>query len=237
MNWRPWIIAAGMFGAIVVNSALLWFERIDPPEGAAGVTDVVRDPLLDLKFGPGHRLKNLKDMTGGNEKIANAAAGKIKKLQKREDFYREKIKEYSDEVSTALCPGSGLPQRYAVLAIIVEQDGERKKVLQANQITYFETREWWADSLVPQVYDALELDVSRKGDATLMGLSGILAGQEELIMNSEAPFNYQGIGWWSWDGVLKRWPDVESRVVDYLALMHFLVEIATDVEGGICSPA
>ncbi len=235
MNWRPWIIAASMFAMLTVNSALLWFEEVEPPEGSEAVTDAVRDPLLALRFNAGTRKSNFKDMFGDDDRLASAAAGKIKKLHKRRGQFREKIVEHADEVSSALCPTSGTPQRYAALSFLVEAEGERKKVIRANSITYLEVREWYADGYVSQVYNELELSKSRRADATLMGVASILAGQEPLVLNSEAPFNHRsGFGNWGWAGVLKRWPEVENQIIDYFALMHMFTEIANDVEKGIC---
>ena len=73
MNWRPWIIAAMTFAMVTVNTALLWFEEIEPPEGSKGTTDVVRDPLLAMRFNPGQRKSNFKSMFGGNERLAAPA--------------------------------------------------------------------------------------------------------------------------------------------------------------------
>lgn len=236
MNWRPWIIAALLFGCVFLNAALLGFERVPEPEGSADVKDDQKDPLLTLRFIPSKRIENFKAM-GLDEELTTATLGRTKAIDKRKEANKQLLLDHADEVGKLLCASSAgsLPQRYASMAFLVDEEKDARVVVPFDRLTFLEVKPWAATSMLAQVYATLEPVKGRKIDATVMGISAMLARQEEAVLLSEAPFNHKGIGGigWGFAGVEKRFPEVRRKLIDYFALMHVFAEIAGE-PGGLC---
>jgi len=232
MNWRPWIITALFLGVIVVNSALMFFEEVASPESAAEVVDEVKDKLALIPFTPSTRLGNFKSF-GMPDDLAEAAVDQARRVASRSERFKELLKENADEVGSALCPGSGMPQRYAALSFLVEESGGKRIVIPYDRVTYFEVREWYDPGLVQDIYNEVELANPPLEASTVMGLSAILLGQEAAVINGTSPWG-KGLGArWSFDRVLSKYPEVKKSLVEYLAFMHVLTELA-NTDGGIC---
>lgn len=234
MNWRPWIIASLLFACAFLNGALLFFERVPVPEGSADMKDDSKDPLLALRYLPSKRVENFKAM-GMDDELVAATTQRTKAIDKRAEFNKQLLTDHFDEVGPMLCPGKGLPQRYAALGFLVDDENDSRVVVPYDRLTFLEVKPWWQSSMVAQVYAALEPVKGRKVDATVMGVSSVLTRQEEKVLESEEPFNHQGIGGfgWSFGGLEKRNPEVRRKLIEYFALMHVFVEIANE-PGGLC---
>ncbi len=238
MSWRGFFVVAALLGAIIVNAALIVFERHATPEEVAEVVDARKDRLLGIAFTPGTRIKNCKDF-GFNDSLAEAVAQRTGKLEHRyKEKFKEKLVEYADEVGWALCGGSAdtLPQRYAALSFLVEEENGKRKPIDVASLNYFEEREWWAatSATIEDLYVEFERSKNTKEDSTVMGVSAILLSREAEALAREAPWGRGGLqGRWSYEKLSSDEPAVEGRLVEYFALMHLLTEIANDT-GGIC---
>ena len=66
-----------------------------------------------------------------------------------------------------------------------------------------------------------------------MAIASILLNKESELLDHNAPWGRGITGQWSWDKVKKENAGVEERVIEYLATMHLLIELA-QAEGGLC---
>ncbi len=224
-----------LFGCIALNGALLWFEKLPLVEGKADLKDEQKDPLLTMRFLPSKRVENFKAM-GLDEELNTAAVARTKAIDKRKEFNKQLLLDHADEVGKLLCSSpTSLPQRYAALGFLVDEEKDTRVVVAFDRLTFLEVKPWVATSLLGSVYSTLEPVKGRKVDATIMGVAAILTRQEEAVLTSEAPFSHKGIGGLGWGlaGVEKRFPEVRRKLIDYFALMHVFAEIAGE-PGGLC---
>lgn len=238
MNWRSFFVIAAVFAAVIVNAALVVFERHATPEEVAEVVDTRKDRLLGIAFTPGTRIMNFQSF-GFPEQLAEAVAQRTGKLEHR---YREKFKEmlmeFADDVGWALCGGSAdsLPQRYAAMSFLVQEENGKRKPIEVGELYAFTEQEWWgaASVDVENLYVEFERSKNAKENSTIMGVGAILLGQEGAAMQREAPWGRGGLqGRWSYEKMVTDEPAVEGRLVEYFAIMHLLTELANDT-GGIC---
>jgi len=232
MNWRPWIILALMLGVVVVNSALMFFEKVAGPEQVAQVKDEVKDKLAGLPFAAATRRSNFKAFGLPDDLVDAAATQATRILAQRKSRYEQMLKDAADDVGPALCAG-GLPQRYAALAFLVKEDSGKRQVVDYESVTYFETQEWYDPSMVQDVYNEVELASPPREASTAMGVSAILEKQENKVLNGDSPWGKGLGGRWSLDRVFANYPDAKRKLVNYFAFMHVLTELANE-PGGIC---
>jgi hypothetical protein len=231
MNWRPWIITALFLGVIVVNTALMFFEEVATPESAAEVLDEVKDKLALIPFTAATRLGNFKSF-GMPDDLAEATVDQARRIASRKERYQELLKEHADEVGITLCAG-GMPQRYAALAFLVEEQEGKRIVIPYDRVTYFEVREWYDPGQIQDIYNEVELANPPLEASTAMGISAIILGREAQVIEGTSPWG-KGLGArWSFDRVLSKFPEVKKNLVEYFAFMHVLTEIA-NADGGIC---
>ncbi len=237
-EWRPWVLAALCIAMFIGNGALCYFEDIRPAEQASGPVDRVSDRLVGIPYGPGTRRSNMSDY-GLDGDLRERAAARADRIWTREhDRLQILLTQNASEVSGSLCPGTGLPERYAGLAILVIQRDAgggviERRVIDIETTTQLQVEDWYVTSLVPDVYERLELSKPSHDDSTVMGLAAVLANVEDSVIERERPFG-GGLTGWSWSRVQSNNPEVTEKLIEYLAIMHVLTELARDPETGIC---
>ncbi len=231
MNWRPWIILALLLGVVVVNSALMYFEEIAAPEGVAEVKDEVKDKLAGIPFTPSTRRSNFKSF-GLTDDMVETASTQIKRLMAREARFKELLTAHADVVGPALCAG-GLPQRYSAMAFLVQEQEGKRVVMDPERVTFFEVQPWYDPALVQDVYNEVELSSPPRENSTVMGVSAVLLGKEDSVIEGKSPWG-RGLGSrWSFDSVLKNHGDAKRLLIAYFSFMHLLTEYANQ-DGGVC---
>lgn len=233
MNWRPWIIVAGLIGVVVVNGALMGMEEVAPPKTEAEVQDKVKDKLAGIPFTASRRRQNFTDF-GMPEKEVGDAADLAKKIYERKDRFKEMLVEGSEVVGAALCPSGGTPQRYSAVSFLVKEEDGQRMVIDYTRVTTFEVQEWYDPSLVAQIYGEVELAESPREASTAMGLSALLMSQEDMVIEGKSPWGAGLTRNWSLTKVFSQYPEVKRKLAQYMAFMHVLTEIANDPEDGIC---
>jgi len=246
---RAFLSILALIAALVIALTQVWGElRIDPESGtnliaptAAKVQQIVRhqDKLLDLEYTKANREANFKRMGMPDE----LAASTVQAARRLEDAHRDKLKALlsstGDPVSlgNALCGRTNQRRpRYAALAFLVEERKGERMVVNVARASSLKVQEWAVLSPIDKIYSKLELTDGRKDDATLMAIAGILAAQEETVLEGMKPWSDSVTGLrWSWSEVKKTYPTVEEKCIQYFALMHILVELAGE-EGGLCEP-
>ncbi len=238
MNWRPWIVLTALIIAVVSNAAfILTEEELKPDEKGDIKKGETYDELRLLTYTASNRRDNFKRF-GLNSKQAQMAARRASRLVKdQRDRLNKALSDGQTELSGVFCAGSAdrLPERYEALGYLVTQDGDRRGVLSGGRVVYLQKQEWFDVSGVGDLYDTLDAKKTRKRDATVMVLAAVLLNKEQEAFEEEPPWSPAlGVGQWGWRPLQKQYPKATEMVIDYVALMHVLTELARG-SGGICN--
>jgi hypothetical protein len=117
------------------------------------------------------------------------------------------------------------------LGFLVEETQGERQAIRIERVAMLAAQPWANASPIAASYEHTEMAPERQRDATVMTIAAVLARRENDALTESVPWG-RGDGW-SWEGVVAQHPAIEERIVAYFALMHLVVEIATD-EGGIC---
>jgi hypothetical protein len=235
VNWRLFMAGASLFLGIGVNGYLLSVEDISGVEQGSKQLIRAEDPLR-ISYVAAERENNMKTF-GLDEAKAKQASKKVQDLQ---DDYGERLtvllREAGDpnQLADALCGETqDVRPRYGALRYIINEEKGRRQVVNLRRVSGIEAQDWYLLSSVGEVYREAELLDDRQPDATVMAIAAILLAKESELLDHNAPWG-RGIALqWSWDKVKKENAGVEERVIEYLATMHLLVELA-QAEGGLC---
>lgn len=245
MKLRPVIVVAAVVLAIGLNAYLGASELTPDEEGRTGIAPdelTVRhkvrkeDPLFDLQYLPARRLPNFQEAFGLPAPLAKRAVDRAVMI---DDEYSRKLglmlrdTEDPTRLLESICGvTSEARPRYAMLRYLVVQEGAERTPVDLKRISSLGLQEWAVLAPIDTVYETIEFADDRHPDATLMGIAAILAGQEEKVTKSQAPWGSGGLGRsWEWDRVVKEHPGIDTKVVEYVALMHVATEIAQGADG------
>ncbi len=232
MSWRPWVILGLLFVAFVLNSVLVYHEKVPLPNEGPEV-ERVEEKLRHLQYLPTSRRNNFKEMGMGDEQ-ADAAANMVDRYLKQKDKFKAMLADQGAEVGDAFCSSDRVPQPYAVLRYLVIEENERRDVFDPARLITFEEQPWYGLAPVDAVYNELERTDGRKADATLMGVSALLLGRESDALDGNAPWSTGLMGSWGFKKLKRENPTIEVMVLEYFSLMHYLTELA-NTKDGICS--
>jgi hypothetical protein len=245
MKLRPVIVVAAVVLAIGLNAYLGYSELTPDEEGRTGIAPdelTVRhkvrkeDPLFDLQYLPARRLPNFQEAFGLPAPLAKRAVDRAVMI---DDEYSRKLglmlrdSEDPTRLLDAICGVTSESRpRYAMLRYLVVQEGAERVPIDLKRASSLELQEWGVLAPIDTVYETVEFADDRHDDATLMGIAAILTGQEEKVTKSQAPWGSGGLGRsWDWERVAKEHPGIETKVVEYVALMHVATEIAQGSDG------
>ncbi|MEC7948160.1 MAG: hypothetical protein VX265_11385 [Myxococcota bacterium] len=245
MKFRPVLVVAAVVLAIGANVYLGYSELTPDGEGRTGIAPdevTVRhqirkeDPLFDLQYLPARRMPNFQASYGLPAPLADRAVDRAAML---DDEYGRKLRlmlrdsEDPTRLLDAICGSTSESRpRYAMLRYLVVQEGRERVPLDLKRVSSLELQEWGVLAPIDTVYEMVEFADDRNPDATLMGIAAILAGQEEKVTKSQAPWGSGGLGrTWDWEQVVKEHPGIDTKVVEYVALMHVATEIAQAADG------
>lgn len=238
MKLRPWILGAFLLGGIGVNLYLLAGERVVESEKTVRHRVERVDPLLDIQYAKAMRKSNLNKF-GLPESELNQCLERLSDLDDANESNQSMLAMFLDQagdqhrLDQAFCGSGQVRPRYAALAYLVKEEGGKRKALNIRRVSGIEYEGWAQTARIAEVYGELELASERKEDATIMGIAAILLGREQDVIDHSAHWGEGLRGRWSWDKVKKEHPGIDQRVIEYLALMHLTLEVATS-EGGFC---
>ncbi len=233
MTFRPWVVAGLLIVGVLVNTALLAFERLPVIELVEKVIKF-EEPLTNLQYLAGNRRTNFQTM-GMEFEMAESTANEISRLQGQAPRFTKMLSEQSAEIAQAFCPGA-LPQPYAALAYLVEEDNGVRRVVDPIALTRFERQPWYdLEGLVPGLYERFEQTESRKAEATLMAVSAALLGLSGDALANKSPWSTGLAGRWGFSRLSRRQPRANLLAIKYFSLMHFFTELANTPDG-ICKP-
>jgi hypothetical protein len=237
MNWRPWVVAASLMLAVLLNGTLLAVEEVKPPDQKVDPTVKITDKLATLRYSAASRISDFREF-GLPDDLGQEAQQKAVALDKERGPLLDKLLKDNAEVATrTFCPGSSVPQRYAALGVLVFDDGEHRRVMHADEITALTVQDWYLTSPVEDVYETVELNPDRKADATAMGVAAILLRQEDAVIEGTSPWGEGSyLNAWSMSSVMSTYQNekIRNKLIDYFALMHLLTELANN-EKGVCN--
>jgi hypothetical protein len=229
--WRPWIIAALLIIAVLVNGMLLVNERI-PAKIAEVEVETSDERLKNLAYTAGNRRANFQVM-GMSVDLAEDTANHYSRFARQAERFDGLLEEQATELTPLLCPGR-LPQPYAALAVLVFEENGVRYVVDPTTIKQLEPQKWFDASLVPALYDQYERTPNRRAEATLMAVSAALLGMEEDALEGQSPWSRGVLGSWGFSRLEAQQPRVRRMVIEYFSLMHFLTELANG-QDGICT--
>lgn len=239
MKLRPWILGAFLLAGVGVNFYLMVGERVVESEKTVRHRVERVDPLLDIKYTKANRKGNLQSF-GLNETELAQALRRLEDLDDAQERNRSMLAMFLDQAGDQtrldrdFCGSGQVRPRYAVLGYLIKEEGGKRKALSLRRVSGLEVEAWSKTARIAEVYGELELASERKPDATVMGLAAILLGMEQDVIDHSSHWGEGLRGRWSWDKVKKDFPGVDERIIEYLALLHLSMEVAT-AEGGFCN--
>jgi hypothetical protein len=232
VTWRPWIIVALGILAFMVNVALLKTERIPYVESVDETRGDYDKELRAIAYNPAARRQNFEKF-GMEYEMAEATATHIGRFERQRERFGQMMEEQAVELGDAFCPSDGLPQPYAALAYLVAEENEVRRVVDWSTLRRFDLQPWYAQSLVPALYDRFERSEGHKKEATLMAVSAALLRKEGTALDGQSPWSTGLTGNFGFGRLVSREPRVKQLAIEYFGLMHFLTEIANGTDG-IC---
>ena len=242
MNGR--LIAGVVFCmvAAAVNIGMLWGEELEPGPKKAKATSGPSDALAELQYVPSDREANFKKMGFDPAQISTIMT-EISGLEQRlhlGDKEKDQIAyliDNTDEgrpMENAFCGRyTELPGRYAAMEFLVEESQGELRVRDLAQMNQFDGQDWFAGGQVSAVVSKVELVAERHEDATRMGIAAVLAREADSVLEGKAPWGASMWNNWAWEGVVKKYESIGSKVMRYAAIMHLVLE-STNGEGGLC---
>ncbi len=235
MNIRPWILGGFLLAGLGVNSYLLLGERLVESEKQVR-HQVERVDRLELTFSKANRKGNLVafGLSGGE---LDSSLARLNDMD--DDRNRAMLASHLDlagdqlQLDKAFCGSGQVRPRYAALAFLIKEEGGKRKALSLRRVSGLEYEGWAKTARIAEVYGELELAEERKEDATVMGVAAILLSREQDVLDRSSHWGEGLRGRWSWEKVKKDTPGIDERVVEYFALFHLTMEVATG-EGGFC---
>ena len=229
MSWRFFWVLTALMVAFVINAILLFQEDLDV------VVDVELDDKRggdELKgtivFHASNRRRNF-EAFGLPENLVDSAASRTAQLMKQYNVkYTGMLNEQADELGPLFCSGE-MPVWYGALSVLVSEENEERKVLSPS-FFILNPQPWYAESYTLAVYEEMELSGERQREATAVGLSAVLTSQEAALLDGKKPWTASK----PMEKVVKKYPEVGNKLVQYVALMHVLSEIAYKEPDGIC---
>ncbi len=238
MKLRPWILGAFLLAGVGVNAYLLLDERVVESEKTVRHRVERVDPLLDLKYTKANRKSNLQAFGLAEEEVSQALE-RVNDLDDGGGSNRSMLAMFFDQagdqtrLDKAFCGSGQVRPRYAALAYLIKEEGGKRKALNLRRVSGLEYEGWAQTARVAEVYGELELATERQPDATVMGIAAILLSQEQHVIDHSSHWGEGLRGRWSWDKVKKDNQGIDQRIIEYMALMHLSLEVAT-AEGGFC---
>jgi hypothetical protein len=192
------------------------------------------DQLRDIVYKPNSRLENFVGFG-----LSDSEAAEAEELAKELDEKNRSrlVRIFEDVENTELATdsfcghSSDIRPRYAVMQFIITTKGDKREPVDMRRLNRIKEQDWIVRLPLLDIYSEFELRKDPQPDSSVMVVAAVLSGSEDLLLAREAPF---GRGYdWSWKEVKREFPEVQSQVIQYFAIMHLMVEIAQGSEG-IC---
>jgi hypothetical protein len=227
-----------VLSALLVSSAVacgLVATEVFPHRSKDDQVDIRDEPARKILYVARLARQNFKDMGLNDEQAAEAFDRAADLRRRRTKLFESILAENQSDIGLALCEDPArLPTVYSAMEWIVEQRADARGVLHPDDLLDLRRQEWYASrSSVKTVYEAIDSAKQRSPNATVLGVAAILAMREKDARDRVGPWSVSGFSDRSLGGVEALSPGVTPKVIEYLAMMHVLTEIARR-PNGIC---
>lgn len=232
---RPFAVVFGLFVSSMSVLGLVAQEEL-PRRPSDDRVEAVDEKLRLVKYSPNLRRSNFTKQIGLSVEDADAAAKLAEQLLERnEKALVARLEDQAADVGRVFCPEpSQLPVVYGAMKYLVFEEGEVRGVINGYEILKFQEQPWYETTgSVRPVYNALETLKQPRPDATAMGLAAIFTFREQDALDGRSHWS-AGFLAGNLDHVASEHPEVRQKIIEYLALVHVLAEIANR-RNGICS--
>lgn len=219
MKWRALVVVVALFAAVLGVAILAVMEEAPKPTGTYVPPE--RSPLRTLAYTATTRRGDFVQM-GMSDELADRTAKAIAGHERNQLQLTAMLKQQADLVAPSFCPGD-LPQPYAALRVLVDQRNGRRSPVDSAAFRGFQEFGWVDGVPLQALHARYELSEDRPG--TLMAISAVLLGREQEALDRRAPFVSGPLGG-GWSALKSDAPHVESLVVGYFSLMHYLTQLA-----------
>lgn len=183
------------------------------------------------------RKENFEDF-GMTSEMIRYATKQLKLYEKQEARVIRMLQEVAQEspeiIQKAFCNSQQdyRSRYYAIQFLIEKKDSETPTLINLKKISRLEIQPWTTALPIDEMYRTLELREDPRQDSTIMYVASVFGGQQDLLLNRDAPYG-DGDNW-SWKEVLRKDRAIDRKVASYIAMMHLFTEKASDRNNEIC---
>lgn len=244
MTVRLFVVAAALLVGLVFNLVLAFVEVVPSPnpEQQMGEVTVIRDPLGGLPYTASSRRGNLGRM-GLPDPMVEQVMKRIEELAASDEQASDAKKWLSlikaDQAGAPLCKGRELPPRYAAAQFLVAaiEGVADRDVVDATKVRAkgLQLQPGANPEVLLELHRTYELQPSPIPGATAIVLLAYFVGQETDALEKAGDFQSGIMGSLNLNTLLNRYPQSETKLVEYFALMHLLVETAQAPTNEFCT--
>ena len=232
ITMRTWLILVGIVFMGGLNGFLISKEHVE----TAMVEDneiEYDDRLGDLVYSKGNRESNLEAFGLNSEQIKQAKKF-FRRYEKMESQIRARLKSSNEEdLSEVFCSRTEeIRPRYAGLQYLILEEKSERVIWDPKANNSFEPQAWTAAISFETIYEDIEKGRTELPASTVMVTIAFVSGNENMVLSRQEPWGRSGRSW-DWETVQEQQATFLSRSVEYLAIVHFVTEVANG-DDGIC---
>ena len=229
---RSWLVLVGILAMGGLNVFLISREHIETAMVEENEIEY-DDRLGDLVYSKANRESNL-EAFGLNPDQIKSSKKYFRRYEKMESQIRARLKKTDvTNLSDVFCARTDeIRPRYAGIEyLLIEEKGERI-VWNPKANNSFEPQGWAASISLETIYEDIEKGRIELPASTVMVVTAFVSGNENLLISRQEPWGRSGRSW-DWETVQSQQSKALSRSVEYLSILHYLIEIANG-DDGIC---
>ena len=231
ITMRAWLVLVGIVLMGSLNAFLISKEHIDDNR-AEDNTIEYDDRLGDLVYSKGNRDTNLEAFGLSAEQIKTARKY-FRRYEKMETQIRARLKKSDEDLTGIFCSRTEeIRPRYAAIEYLILEDNGDRVVWDPKANSTFNAQSWAAVVSLETIYEDIERGRTELKASTLMVATAFVSKNEELLISRQEPWGRSGRSW-NWEDAQKQAGAATARSIEYLAIMHYVTEIANGDEG-IC---
>ena len=235
MKWftlRAWLVLVGIVVMASLNAFLISNEHVETV--LVEDYDVEYDDRLgDIVYSKSNRSQNLEAFGLSTDQVRES-----KKYFRRFEKMERQIKARLKNDETGMLPDTfcartdEIRPRYAAIGFLILTEKGERIVWDPKVQNDFELQAWSSPYSFETIYEDIEKGRDELPSSTAMMVTAFMASAENDLIDRQEPWGRSGRSW-SWSTVQKRFAKYLNGTVEYLALMHYVTELA-NTEDGIC---
>ena len=231
ITMRAWLVLVGILLMGSLNAFLISKEHIDDNRVEDNTVEY-DDRLGDLVYSKGNRGTNL-EAFGLNADQIKTAKKYFRRYEKMETQIRARLKKSDTDLTGVFCSRTEeIRPRYAAIEYLILEDNGDRIVWDPKANNSFNAQSWAAVVSLETIYEDIERSRAELEASTMMVVTAFVSKNEELLISRQEPWGRSGRSW-SWEDTQKQVGTAINRSIEYLAIMHYVTELANGDEG-IC---